>query len=128
MIYGTAHATSVSLACIALLIAACAVRAPLRDMTVEECRAAETCRISGLLTMSSDGHGFIAELEVAGDKCVNVSLPVRASKAMLGKPPKQMSVQGAVVGFPAAEDLAHFTVDGRRIGFGRCGDFFVFVE
>lgn len=122
------HGTWLAIAIGALLTAACAVRAPASEMTIEACSAAETCRLSGLLTMSSDGHGFIGELEVADGKCVNVSLPVDVSKELINQPPQRMSVKGRPIGFPSGLDISHFTVDRRRVGFGSCGDFFVFVE
>lgn len=98
-------------------------------MTFDECSVAEdVCVIAGLLSMSSDGHGFIGELRFPDGRCVNVSLPISQSRKLMGQVPVAMSVRGVVLGFPFGENLSHFEVNGRRVGFGTCGNFFVFVD
>ena len=118
-----------SMVCLLLLLLGGCVTPSQRSMTFDECSVAEdVCAISGLLSMSSDGHGFIAELRLADGRCVNVSLPISLSRKLLRQAPRAMSVHGAVLGYPIGEDVSHFEVNGRRIGFGECGNFFVFVE
>lgn len=118
-----------SIACLLLLLLGGCATPNQRPMTFDECSVAkDVCVISGSVRMSSDGHGFIGELGLADGRCVNVSLPTSLSRKLMGQAPKPMSVRGAVLGFPFGEDLSHFEVNGRRIGFGRCSNFFVFVE
>jgi hypothetical protein len=88
-------------------------------MTAAECENAAICSASGLLTMSSDGHGFIGTLQLTGGDCINVSLPVSRSKKFLGAPPTAMSIRGRVLPFPFGEDILNFRINGRPIGFGR---------
>lgn len=99
-----------------------------RSMNSVECGNAKECYVSGALTMSSDGHGFIGVLQTTDGKCVNVSLPERISKKLLGKPAKKIAIHGEVFPYPRGEDILFFEVNRRSIGYGTCGNYYVFVE
>ncbi len=78
--------------------------------------------------MSSDGHGFIGRLTLDEGGCVNVSLPVQASRALLNHAPTTMTVRGKVFPYVHDDNLLELQINGRSVGYGLCGDFFVFVK
>lgn len=77
--------------------------------------------------MSSDGHGFIGVLHLSDGKCVNVSMPLGESKALLGKPMSVRTVSGAYLPF-VYDSESVILVDGRRIGLGVCGSYYIYVK
>ena len=77
--------------------------------------------------MSSDGHGFIGKLTTR-DGCLNVSVPDREAKRLLGKEPAQRTFKGDVLPYPTGDDVFDVRVNGRKIGRGLCGDDFLFVR
>jgi hypothetical protein len=91
------------------------------------CARGRDCTASGMLTMSSDGHGFIGKLELENGTCLNVSLPVEVSRELLGQEPRQMTVVGRIYRY-VHEYQTFVLVDGRRIGEGLCGDYYLFVQ
>ena len=100
-------------------------------MSKDECRSASYCTLIGTLTRSSDGHAWIGRLTLDSGECVNVSIP-DAEMIELGESGvSDAMVAGAVVFYPTSntDDLVtSFTANGRKVGVGNCGDFFIFVE
>jgi len=113
---------------VCLVLSACVGLGVKHAETASECATASVCRISGLLEMGSDGHGFLGNMLLPDGMCINVSLPDEQSKRLLGKPPVRMEIQGPVLPFPYDEDAISFKVNGRKVGFGNCGDFYIFVK
>lgn len=113
--------------CIFALVA-CAYSNVKQATTASECEDVSNCKVSGVLEMKSDGHGFIGYLQLSDGTCVNVSLPEGLSKSLVDKPPVMMEVQGPVLPFPNDIDVIGFEVNGRRVGFGNCGNFYIFVR
>jgi len=113
----------------ALLPTACAVTSPpIVAKGVADCEAASTCEVRGLLEMGSDGHGYIGTVRLDDGSCINVSLPTSQSRALEGRPPRRVSLIGKVVSFPHGQDVLSFQVNGRKVGYGRCGSYFIFVR
>ncbi len=90
------------------------------------CIAAD-CAVRGAFTISSDGHGFIGILQMA-DGCINVSVPDREAKRLLGKAPVTRTFRGRVAAYAMGDDIFEERMNGRRIGRGLCGDQFLFVR
>ena len=78
--------------------------------------------------MSSDGHAYIGILTLNDGRCINVSLPERQSQRLLNKPEQQTTIVGQVFSFPHDDDALGVQINGRAIGYGLCGDKFVFVK
>jgi hypothetical protein len=79
--------------------------------------------------MSADGHAYIGELRLADGTCINVSLPERESAKLLGKPPVHRKIAGLVFPFPFSDEtMLGWKVNGRKVGFGTCGKYYVFVD
>jgi hypothetical protein len=111
-----------------LIVLFCSSCAAEKNMTRDQCVNASACSIEGVLTMSSDGHAFIGVLTLDDKSCINVSLPEKRSEYLLGKSGKLTVISGLVVSFPHADDAMEFAINGRRVGYGLCGDKFVFVK
>lgn len=109
------------------MLLGCAAAPPVAK-TVADCARVERCRVEGLLEMSSDGHGFIGIVTLEEGSCINVSLPVRRSQPLLGRPPQRVDLTGRVVFFPFEPGSLSFRVNGRPVGYGRCAPYFVFVK
>ena len=62
----------------------------------EQFRQCAACTVSGLIEMSSDGHGFIGKLVLDNGDCLNVSLSPQRSRRLLGIPAQHMTVSGEV--------------------------------
>lgn len=118
----------VSLVVSCLFLSVCVSSSTKYAQTASECETASVCRVSGLLEMNSDGHGFIGDFTLPDGSCINVSLPEEQSKKLLGNSPVKMEIQGSVLPFPFGENILFFKVNGRRVGFGNCSDFYIFVK
>jgi hypothetical protein len=111
------------------LVGACATQQPpTRAQTAAACRDAFICQVTGSLEMSSDGHGYIGVLKLDDGSCINVSLPEKVSQRLRGRAPERMTLTGRVLPFPQGENILTLKVNGRRVGYGRCGAFYVFVK
>lgn len=69
-----------------------------------------------------------AQFDLPDGRCINVSLPPAKLERLRRTGPVEMTVTGEVYWEPSApgEEFV-LQIDGRTIGFGLCGDFFVFV-
>lgn len=96
-------------------------------MTVAECRAAKVCRSEGVMSIVEAQHVKMGRLSLPGGSCILVSLPRKTVEGFLFKPEQPMSIAGDVYPASGGDDVATLTVRGRRVGWGLCGDFYVFV-
>jgi len=119
------------------IAAGCATIArPPACVSAEQFVQCKECTASGMLEMSSDGHGFIGRLTLGNGDCLNVSLSPRRSRALLGRPAQQVTVSGQVLPYPEvsldSQDSEYlvlsYSVNGRKVGQGRCGKYFLFVN
>lgn len=119
------------------IAAGCAtVARPPDCLSAEQFHQCTECTASGMLEMSSDGHGFIGRLVLDNGDCVNVSLPPGRSRALLGKPAQRLKVSGPVLPYAQisleSKDSEYlvlsYSVKGRKVGRGRCGPYFLFVN
>ena len=99
-------------------------------MTYEACGAANQCVIRGLATAQLAEHAETVELRLNDGRCVNVSLPRDRWEALRESGPTEMAIVGQVYREPETNsgEEAILEINGRKIGFGLCGDFFVFVR
>ena len=73
----------------------------------------------------------MAKLELGDGRCVDVSLPSARLEQLKRGGSSQMTVNGYVYGYPSdngGNDVVAMEIEGRKIGFGQCGGFFLFVE
>ena len=74
-------------------------------------------------------NAWVAHIEVGDGKCVRASLPDAEIARLRSEGPRVMTVTGRVYGDPPrAQEVAFLEVEGRTVGLGTCGDFFVFVD
>lgn len=93
-----------------------------------ECEKLQGCSVSGLLEISNDGHAYIGILRLDDGSCINVSLPERQSKQLAAQAPQAAEVTGRVLFFPYEEGVQSFTVNGRKVGYGKCSRYFLFAK
>ena len=115
------------------LLAACAtVSRPPLCSSAEQFRQCDECTVTGVLMMSSDGHGFIGKLLLEDGDCLNVSLSSERSRRLMDQPAQQITVSGTVLPYPVVADseglVLGYRVKGRPVGRGLCGDYFLFVQ
>lgn len=101
---------------------------PLKATTASDCYTSESCTVAGVVEISSDGHGYIGILKFADGSCINVSLPQIDNQRLAAKPPQSIEVSGSVLPFPYVKGVLEFKVNGRRVGYGRCGPYYLFVK
>lgn len=119
---------SISIVSITLGLGACKTTSETNAMTVTECEHSHVCTLQGLLEMSNDGHAYIGKMNVDGGGCVNVSLSEKQSKRMTGRPPQRKTITGRVLPYPHDLGFIEYRVNGRQIGYGKCGDYYIFVK
>ena len=91
------------------------------------CEHSKTCSISGMVIIKGD-RGFIGELQIENGKCVNISLPEDISRKLVDRPPEKITVTGKVMPYPPYDEVSDLKVNGRKVGFGWCNDYYIFVE
>jgi hypothetical protein len=100
-----------------------------QSMTREECAAARFCSISGVMEAYPADHAWMGRLTIADGACISVSLPEDELARLRRSGPRAMTVRGRVMGDPSADqEVAYLRVNGRDVGLGMCGSFFVYVE
>jgi hypothetical protein len=99
-----------------------------RPMNYETCATSRTCVVRGVAAARLAEHASTAQFNLPDGRCINVSLPRERLELLRRNGPIEMTVTGEVYRDPsvAGED-AVLQINGRTIGFGLCGDFFVFV-
>jgi hypothetical protein len=105
----------------------CTTVAP-SPMAQEQCERARFCTVQGVASAKRVERVWMAEVALNDGKCVRVSLPEVEIARLRGDGPKPMTLSGRVYGDPPRTDeVVTFEVNGRKIGLGTCGDFFVFI-
>ena len=94
-------------------------------MTFERCSRAELCTLRGQMTPVQAGQSWMGRLALPDGRCVSVSLPAQMLAELQQSGPTEVTVRGRV--FRERADAQSMTVEGRTIGLGVCGDFFLFV-
>ena len=97
-------------------------------MTYETCATSRSCVVRRIATARPAEHASTAQFNLPDGPCINVSLPRERLERLRQAGPVEMTVTGEVYRDPSAagEDVV-LEIEGRTIGFGLCGDFFVFV-
>jgi hypothetical protein len=111
-----------------LSLVSCASAPKLEVMTAEQCARAEICKVRGSLEMSNDGHAYIGKLHLEDGSCVNVSLSEGQARRLSGQPAQMRTIIGKVFPYIQEDTLIEYRVNGRQIGYGLCGSYFVFVR
>lgn len=120
----------VRLMTLALLVAptACVLTPSLGPMTLAQCSEARTCRIEGVLRLLEVDHVMMGRLELPEGGCVNVSLPPREVSRIRAEGAQHYVAEGRVFPAPSDPNIVNLEIEGRRVGWHQCGDFYVFVE
>lgn len=104
-----------------------------RAQSYDECAAAKECTVSGMATARPAEHGWMVQVDLPEGRCVSVSVPPRDLKRLRRSGPRPATFTGRVFPDPSAhfdpsgEEIVFLAVEGRRIGLGLCGDFYLYV-
>ena len=105
----------------------CASIAP-RSTNYESCATSTRCVVHGIATVRAAERAQTAQFDLPDGRCIDVSLPPRQLETLRRDGPTEMTVTGEVYRDAATPgDEVVLEIEGRTIGFGRCGDFVVFV-
>ena len=99
---------------------------PHDPMSYETCATARNCTIRGVMSLQIAGQAQMGKLDLPDGRCVSVSLPGDFLARLEASGPVEVTVRGRVYNMPASE-IVSMTVEGRTIGLGSCGNFFLFV-
>ena len=112
-----------------VLTLGCATTLPKRTMNYDECESSEVCVVRGLATARVGEHAPIVKLDLADGRCINVSLPRQRWDELRQNGPTETTVEGRVYLEPTGPNGEEeiIEINGRRIGYGLCGRFFVYV-
>jgi hypothetical protein len=94
-------------------------------MTYERCATARLCTLRGMMTPVQAGQAWMGRLELPDGRCVSVSLPGQMLAELQQSGAAEVTVRGRV--YEKQPDAQSMTVEGRTIGLGECGSFFLFV-
>jgi len=99
-------------------------------MTYEGCAASKVCVVHGIATARLAEHAPTVQLDLPTGRCINVSMPRQRWEALRNRGPTAITVSGTVYREPSADNGGEtvLEINGRRIGYGLCGRFFVFVR
>ena len=110
-------------------VVGCAGSPSVAAMSYEECAASRHCTVSGAVSAQPAEYAWMGRLELPDGRCVSVSLPASEIDTLQRDGPRHMTVSGRVYGDPSMDqEVAWLEIEGRRIGLGLCGSFFVFVR
>lgn len=97
-------------------------------MSVDACRKAKHCVLEGMLGVVEIGGTKMGKLDLGHDECVSVSLPSKMIESAEKQGRYQATVEGTIFPVPTDVEVATISVNGRAIGLGQCGDFYLFVD
>lgn len=101
-----------------------------KEMTPSDCRKARHCTITGTASIEEIRHVKMLKLVVSDGSCIHVSINNEKISKYEKEPGKQVTVTGEVFPVPPTDDesLAFIKVNNRRIGWGSCSDFYIFIK
>lgn len=110
-------------------ISAC-LSASSRGMTYERCAASRVCVVHGIATARLAEHAPTVQLNLADGRCINVSMSRRRWENLRRRGPTEMTITGTVYSEPSVSNGEEtvLEINGRRIGYGLCGRFFLLVQ
>ena len=94
-------------------------------MTYERCATARLCTLRGMMSPVQAGQSWMGKLDLPDGRCVSISLPAQMLYELQQSGPAEVTVRGRV--FEKEPNVQVMTVEGRTIGLGECGNFFLFV-
>jgi hypothetical protein len=96
-------------------------------MTHDECKDAQICTVSGQLRVVESDGVAMGELALGDGKCVTLSLSRNDIKFVRKVGSVAAAVSGRVYRGHHDPNYILLKIEGRKVGYPRCGDFYVFV-
>ena len=96
-------------------------------MTYDQCKEAQICTVSGQLRVVESDGVAMGELALSGGKCVTLSLSQNDMRYVRQIGSATATVSGRVYRGHHDPNYILLEIEGRKVGYPRCGDFYVFV-
>jgi hypothetical protein len=95
--------------------------------SAEECKNAETCTIRGTVTVVVSDGVEMGEIRSADGKCVTLSLSSNDIRYLRRAGPVEATVSGKIYRGHHDPSSILLKIGGRKVGYPRCGEFYLFV-
>ncbi|WP_106640293.1 hypothetical protein [Allosphingosinicella vermicomposti] len=97
-------------------------------MTYDECKAAETCTVTGQVKVIKSDNVEMGELALGAGKCVTLSLSKNDIRYLKNIGSIKATIAGRVYSGHHDPNYLLLKIEGRKVGYSRCGDFYVFIR
>lgn len=101
-----------------------------RTDNFDACESLSDCEVRGVASAKAGEHGRVVEVRTASGKCINLSVPDESWNRLKEIQNRLVQAKGRVISIPTnefGEDII-LEIDGRRIGYGKCGNFIIYVS
>jgi hypothetical protein len=107
----------------------CAHFGDVAPMTRAECSSAQVCTVRGVVRARQAEGAWMGVMDMEGERCIAISLPPQFADRLRREGPREMTVRGEVWPDPSRDSMIMYLErDGRRIGLGLCGDFYLWTD
>lgn len=129
------NSRSLLLSCLSML-SACATHVPafldgsspeVPTRSAAECKGAETCTIRGTVTVVVSDGVEMGEISAGDGKCVTLSLSSNDIRYLKRSGPVEATVSGKIYRGHHDPSSILLKIGGRKVGYPRCGEFYLFV-
>ena len=96
-------------------------------MSAEECKSAETCTIRGKVTVVVSDGVEMGEIIPAEGRCVTLSLSPSDISYLKRTGPVEATVSGKIYRGHHDPSSILLKIGDRKVGYPRCGEFYLFV-
>jgi hypothetical protein len=96
-------------------------------MSVDECKAAEICTIRGEVSVFESDGVAMGEVKQSDGKCVTLSLSRNDINYLKKKGLVEATVSGKMYRGHHDPNYLLLKIEGRKVGYPRCGEFYLFV-
>lgn len=98
-------------------------------MTYQQCMVSEVCRLAGVVNIEEVNHAFMGRLMLKSGECVHLSLSDKLVSDLRKSDQTYLSVYGDRLPKPIGmDDIDFLEVNGRRVGWDICSDYYLFVS
>jgi len=89
----------------------------------------EVCRLAGVVNIEEVNHAFMGRLMLKSGECVHLSLSDKLVSDLRKSDQTYLSVYGDRLPKPIGmDDIDFLEVNGRRVGWDICSDYYLFVS
>lgn len=97
------------------------------SMSVAECRAAEICTIRGKVSVIESDGIAMGEIRQGDGQCLTLSLSQNDIRYLRMTGPIEAMISGKIYRGHHDPNYILLKIEGRNVGYPRCGEFYLFV-